>query len=499
MRHLLLALNFNNDKFLNDFLDSVLMQNLNQWDVLVIDDASTDDSLKILHAHQLLKIDNVELICNAVNLGINNSIKNILGKRGAGQGFVKLIATDDVLAAGALEVLANVDPTNDFVYSDGYQIDENGVVFDGYFTVPEKYFSNSCINLARYVNYYPAPTALVRADILNDSLREYVDVINAEDWPILIKLTSGKYKIKKLKFKTVYYRRHSSSLSYSFFDTKSQINLGVKSDVLRILHKNIDSCTNYFIRKIINERIIQIEKKGRVLYRLFHILYLKYKLFELGIIMRRGALGIKDAIKAFIKKTGYKPDVNYEKRAVKFGQYAVNDLTDDTSSLQFIKSAQIRHYIYSIKYDGLISFNSVIDFGCGAGKFSPLFKALNAKRIDGFDPSVSLTRFAKDYHNIYNNISNVNIKYDLIFVNNVLGGLSFEGLCGFTSFCKAKLKDNGLICVIEVPCTDKLIDLTWDATDFEALVKKLDMSVIKEFYFYEKKNRLKGILIQRTK
>ena len=118
--------------------------------------------------------------------------------------FVKVIGTDDVLAPGALDIFSLVRRDFDFAYSDGYLINGDGEIFGNYETVNPVFFNYKFRKLASYTNYYPAPTALIKSELLHEALGRFEGVRNAEDWPVLVALLSAKRKIYKIPFKTVY-------------------------------------------------------------------------------------------------------------------------------------------------------------------------------------------------------------------------------------------------------------------------------------------------------
>ena len=52
----ILITNFNKDKYLNNTINSCLAQNYKKKEILIFDDKSTDNSLKILKKYKTLKV-----------------------------------------------------------------------------------------------------------------------------------------------------------------------------------------------------------------------------------------------------------------------------------------------------------------------------------------------------------------------------------------------------------------------------------------------------------
>jgi glycosyltransferase involved in cell wall biosynthesis len=113
---------YNSEKFLTDSINSVLSQTYHSLEIIVIDDGSTDNSLKILQKYS----DKITIIhqknkglADALNVGI----KNMNGK------WFKWFSPDDILYANAIEILVNEAkklPENTIVYSNWELIDNKG-------------------------------------------------------------------------------------------------------------------------------------------------------------------------------------------------------------------------------------------------------------------------------------------------------------------------------------------------------------------------------------
>ena len=52
----ILITNFNKDKYLNDTIQSCLVQNYKKKEILIFDDKSTDNSLKILKKYRKIQV-----------------------------------------------------------------------------------------------------------------------------------------------------------------------------------------------------------------------------------------------------------------------------------------------------------------------------------------------------------------------------------------------------------------------------------------------------------
>lgn len=102
--------NYNNAKYIEEAINSVLEQTLQDIEVIVIDDCSTDTSIEILQKIQAKHPDKVKIVRNEVNLGAglsrNAGIDIARGR------FIKFLDADDTMDKDVLETMYNVATEN---------------------------------------------------------------------------------------------------------------------------------------------------------------------------------------------------------------------------------------------------------------------------------------------------------------------------------------------------------------------------------------------------
>ncbi|MFX0073417.1 MAG: glycosyltransferase [Candidatus Hermodarchaeota archaeon] len=116
---------YNHEKFIADAIGSVLNQTIEDFELIIVDDHSTDNSLEIINDYKD-KNKKIRVIVNKENKGIAksvNDLKNLI--RGK---YVAYIASDDIWAENKLEKQLKVLEKNEdlFVCSDGKIIDFKG-------------------------------------------------------------------------------------------------------------------------------------------------------------------------------------------------------------------------------------------------------------------------------------------------------------------------------------------------------------------------------------
>lgn len=108
---------YNVELYLEECLESILKQNFDDYEIICVNDGSTDRSLEILQEFAV-KSRKIRLINNPVNRGVsfsrNCGIRNSEGK------YILFVDSDDMLCQGALEILSEeADRWNpDIIYFD---------------------------------------------------------------------------------------------------------------------------------------------------------------------------------------------------------------------------------------------------------------------------------------------------------------------------------------------------------------------------------------------
>ena len=120
---------YNDEKFLRQSVESVLNQTYPNWELILFNHASTDNSRNIAHSYKDKRIKHIDVSENlGAGSGLNlwNSLQHIKGE------YVKVFCADDVMYANHLEVLVKyleLNKDKDFVISASADyIDENDKV-----------------------------------------------------------------------------------------------------------------------------------------------------------------------------------------------------------------------------------------------------------------------------------------------------------------------------------------------------------------------------------
>lgn len=121
---------YNYEKYLPDTINSVISQTYSDWEMIVVDDASTDDSVDIIK--EFTKKDSrIKLIQNETNLGLTETLKK--GVKAASGKWVAILESDDILRENYLEKkaeIANKYPDIGMIFNDVELFGDEGRIND---------------------------------------------------------------------------------------------------------------------------------------------------------------------------------------------------------------------------------------------------------------------------------------------------------------------------------------------------------------------------------
>ena len=120
--------NFNYGKFIKQAIESVLMQTEQSFELIIIDDGSTDNSKEIIEKYKDLK--NIRIVYQK-NKGLN--VTNNIALRAARGKYIVRLDADDYFSPNALELLLEKlesDPMLGMVFPDYFLVDTQGEVLE---------------------------------------------------------------------------------------------------------------------------------------------------------------------------------------------------------------------------------------------------------------------------------------------------------------------------------------------------------------------------------
>lgn len=196
--------NYNYGKFIKNAIESVLVQTLQDFEIIIIDDGSTDNSHEIISQYE----HNPKIsIIYQQNKGLTVS-NNIAISVAKGRYIMRLDA-DDYLDPNALKLLYNeflAVPELGMAFGDWYEVDE----YDNVISIERRHDFNDNVSLMDQ----PAHGActMFRLSYLEE-LQGYDESLTRQDGYELWFRFVKEYKIKSINIPIFYYRKHGNNLT----------------------------------------------------------------------------------------------------------------------------------------------------------------------------------------------------------------------------------------------------------------------------------------------
>ncbi len=118
----LLMANYNNGKYIDEAIESVLRQTYRNWELIIIDDASTDNSIEVISRY--VNDKRIKLIKNNKNLGVGGT-KRKCAFYATGK-YIGILDPDDILDSEAIEIIIKEFGKKKYygcIYTTHYQCD----------------------------------------------------------------------------------------------------------------------------------------------------------------------------------------------------------------------------------------------------------------------------------------------------------------------------------------------------------------------------------------
>ena len=195
---------YNYANYVEEAIDSILNQTMLDWELIIINDGSTDNTLNVIKKYE----SNPQIkIINQENKGLN--VTNNIALRISTGKYIMRLDADDYLDQNALLILSNIldiKPEFDLVYPDYYKIDPSGKIIE---QVRRKKLNDE-------VKLFDLPAhgacTMFRTNVLRQ-IGGYIEEFDCQDgyelWLRFIK----KYHPYNVNIPLFYYRQHPASLT----------------------------------------------------------------------------------------------------------------------------------------------------------------------------------------------------------------------------------------------------------------------------------------------
>ena len=212
-----IAISYNHQDFIRENLNSIANQTYPNIELIICDDASTDDSINVIENWRIKNTLDSKFIRNYENQGVcktlNKAIKVSNGK------YLNFIACDDVLMKSKIKLqIEALEKSTDCKISCGnykkidFRSNIVGIGFEKNYRPPTDYFTGILNGHMGYSIVIHSPTILIKKDVFQD-VGFYDETVIQEDLDMLLKITNKFPNVHYMEDILVKYRVLPKSLS----------------------------------------------------------------------------------------------------------------------------------------------------------------------------------------------------------------------------------------------------------------------------------------------
>lgn len=221
---------YNGERYIKESIESILKQTYMDWELIIVDDCSTDNTLDIIRQYEKSD-DRIHIIHNKINQKLPAAL-NIGFKATKGE-FLTWTSDDNVYHEKALDVMKRELEQNSNIYmvcAEMINIDEDGTETGvvGLNEGSELFFNNiigACF--------------LYRREVLQDIGEYDTELFLVEDYDYWLRIAECYGEIKRIFEPLYFYRRHKQSLS----QTKTEV---IARQKLKLRDKHIEILVDKF-------------------------------------------------------------------------------------------------------------------------------------------------------------------------------------------------------------------------------------------------------------
>jgi glycosyltransferase involved in cell wall biosynthesis len=199
---------YNSGAYVQSAIESILKQTFSDFELLIINDGSTDNSLSLISS---ISDSRIRIINNEKNIGLtatlNKGIDLAKGK------YIARMDADDISLPGRFEKQVNYLEKNEKVSvlaTRSELLNTEGEI-TGEWNDDAKYTEGNSIHTQMvFSNCIVHPSVMIRADVLKKFKYNGYQK-GAEDWDLWLRLLSERHKIHKLNEILLHYRVHPQS------------------------------------------------------------------------------------------------------------------------------------------------------------------------------------------------------------------------------------------------------------------------------------------------
>ncbi|TCC93534.1 glycosyltransferase family 2 protein [Pedobacter frigiditerrae] len=196
---------YNGEKYLKAQLDSLVIQDYQNLEIIIVDDCSTDNTVSIIKEYQKLR-SNITLYINEKNLGFNKNFKKAL--ENCKGDYIAFADQDDMWELNKISKMVENIGDNLLIYHNSAYIDENGIPNGLSKKSHHKFVSGDCAINFLYYNCVSGHACMINKDLL-ETTPPFPKDFYYDWWFAYTAANTGR--INFLNESLVKHRKHSNS------------------------------------------------------------------------------------------------------------------------------------------------------------------------------------------------------------------------------------------------------------------------------------------------
>lgn len=206
---------YNQEKYLAETLNSVISQSYSNWECILVNDGSRDDSVNIIK--QYVKQDNRFQFINSENKGVSHA-RNLALNQVKGD-FVLFLDGDDLIHPEKLQkTISSFEENKDLSIVFNQTIYFQDTIKNTLYPFninPQLLNFNDILLFWNEKIIIPIHSAIIKRTLL-DEIKFNTELTAQEDWLVWLQLFKKNPNVKVLDEVLSYYRKHDSSRTQSF-------------------------------------------------------------------------------------------------------------------------------------------------------------------------------------------------------------------------------------------------------------------------------------------
>jgi len=203
---------YNDEKYVSQAIESILLQSFDNFEFLIIDDSSDDGSYEIIKSFSN-ENPKIKFFRNNERKGLTRNLNSLL-KLTSGK-YIARMDSDDLSDLNRFKYQIDFLKKTDFdlVFTQAKIISPEGNYICDYYSPPLNYK----IKKINYFNYFIHPTVMFKREIIKKKNFYDEKYLGYEDWELWVRLLKQGYRMGEINKNLYYYRYVPGSTTKSIF------------------------------------------------------------------------------------------------------------------------------------------------------------------------------------------------------------------------------------------------------------------------------------------